>query len=114
MAQCIDFVYLVKKKYDYLSTLEAEMLVNKAKSICVDHLYPSDLTINYINFDWSNHRFDMWILDCIDEIIERMGISSVTAYKENGMSWTFDRAGISQSLLDRLTPIAHTIGGEEE
>ena len=29
-------------------------------------------------------------------------ISSVTSYKENGMSWTFDRAGVSQALLDRL------------
>lgn len=112
MAQAFDFEYAVKAKYDYLEPIEVVMLVNKAKSICVEHLYPSDLTINYSNFDWSNHRFDMWILDCVDELIERQGVSSVTAYKENGMSWTFDRAGVSQGLLDRLPRMAHTISEE--
>lgn len=113
MSQCVDFTYLVRKKYDYLSATEAEWLVNKAKSICVEQLYPADLTINYRNFDWSNPRFEMWVLDCVDEIIEKNGISSVVAYKENGMSWTFDKAGISQSLLDRLPRMAHTIRSEE-
>lgn len=102
----MDFEVAVKTKYEYLSDYEVTMLVNKAKSICVEYLYPADLSINYLNFDWSNHRFDMWILDCVDELVERSGMSSVVAYKENGMSWTFDRVGVSQALLDRLPRIA--------
>ena len=81
---------------------EVCLLLNKAKSLAVEQLYPNDLSVNYLNFDFDNPRFDMWLLDCVDELVERVGISSVTSYKENGMSWTFDRAGVSQALLDRL------------
>ena len=92
----------VKNKYDYLEEKEVEMFVNRAKAIAIDQLYPNDLSINYLTFDWTNPRFDMWLLDCVDELIERVGISSAISYRENGMSWTFDRAGVSQALLDRL------------
>lgn len=98
----MDLVKIVKKKYDYMEVDEVRLLLNKAKSIAVEQLYPNDLSVNYLNFDFDNPRFDMWLLDCVDELAERVGISSVTSYKENGMSWTFDRAGVSQALLDRL------------
>lgn len=99
----MDLVRIVNKKYDYMSDDEVRLLINKAKAIAIDQLYPNDLSVNYLNFDFDNNpRFDMWLLDCVDEIVERAGISSVTSYRENGMSWTFDRAGVSQALLDRL------------
>lgn len=98
----MDLKVEIKSKYEYLSDREVDLFINKAKAIAIDQLYPNDLSINYLTFDWTNPRFDMWLLDCVDELVERVGISSVTSYKENGMSWTFDRAGVSQSLLDRL------------
>jgi hypothetical protein len=98
----MDLVRIVNKKYNYMEVDEVRLLLNKAKSLAVEQLYPNDLSVNYLNFDFDNPRFDMWLLDCVDELVERMGISSVTSYKENGMSWTFDRAGVSQALLDRL------------
>ena len=98
----MDLKVEIKSKYEYLSDREVDLFINKAKAIAIDQLYPNDLSINYLTFDWTNPRFDMWLLDCVDELVERVGISSVTSYKENGMSWTFDRAGVSQALLDRL------------
>lgn len=98
----MDLKVEIKSKYEYLSDREADLFINKAKAIAIDQLYPNDLSINYLTFDWTNPRFDMWLLDCVDELVERVGISSVTSYRENGMSWTFDRAGVSQALLDRL------------
>ena len=98
----MDLKVEIKSKYEYLSDREVDLLINKAKAIAIDQLYPNDLSINYLTFDWTNPRFDMWLLDCVDELVERVGISSVTSYRENGMSWTFDRAGVSQALLDRL------------
>lgn len=98
----MDLVRIVNKKYNYMEVDEVRLLLNKAKSLAVEQLYPNDLSVNYLNFDFDNPRFDMWLLDCVDELVERIGISSVTSYKENGMSWTFDRAGVSQALLDRL------------
>lgn len=102
----------VERKYSYMDEDDITRLINKAKAICIDKLYPSNLSINYTNFNWGNPRFEQWILDCVDEIVERAGMSSVVAYKENGMSWSFDRAGVSQALLDRLPSIAHTITGD--
>ncbi|MBQ2871662.1 hypothetical protein IJE86_08170 [bacterium] len=98
----MDLKVEIKSKYEHLSDREVNLFINKAKAIAIDQLYPNDLSINYLSFDWTNPRFDMWLLDCVDELVERVGISSVTSYKENGMSWTFDRAGVSQALLDRL------------
>jgi hypothetical protein len=98
----MDIKVVIKTKYSHLSDADIDLFVNKAKAIAIDQLYPNDLSINYLTFDWTNPRFDMWLLDCVDELVERVGISSVTSYKENGMSWTFDRAGVSQALLDRL------------
>lgn len=98
----MDIKVVVKTKYSHLSDADIDLFINKAKAIAIDQLYPNDLSINYLTFDWTNPRFDMWLLDCVDELVERVGISSVTSYKENGMSWTFDRAGVSQALLNRL------------
>lgn len=98
----VDLRVAIKSKYDYFKDSEVNLFINKAKAIAIDQLYPNDLSINYLTFDWTNPRFDMWLLDCVDELVDRVGISSVTSYKENGMSWTFDRAGVSQALLDRL------------
>ena len=98
----MDLKVEIKSKYEYLSDREVDLFINKAKAIAIDQLYPNDLSINYLTFDWTNPRFDMWLLDCVDELVERVGISSVTSYRENGMSWTFDRAGVSPALLDRL------------
>ena len=98
----MDLKVEIKSKYEYLSDREVDLFINKAKAIAIDQLYPNDLSINYLTFDWTNPRFDMWLLDCVDELVERVGISSVTSYRENGMSWTFDRPGVSQALLDRL------------
>ena len=107
----MDIKTAVRCKYDYMSDEEIEMLINRAKSIAVEQLYPADLSVNYLNFDWTNPRYEMWLLDCVDELVERQGVSSVTAYRENGMSWTFGRAGVSQALLDRLPKIARAVRG---
>jgi hypothetical protein len=43
------------------------------------------------------------------ETLEREGLSSVTAYSENGMSFTFDNAHISKQLLSTITPKAKVV-----
>lgn len=98
----VDILDVLTTKYSYMNEEDVELFLIKAKAIAVEQLYPNDLSINYLTFDWTNPRFDIWLMDCVDELIERVGLSSVTSYRENGMSWTFDRAGVSQALLDRL------------
>ena len=106
----MDFNAMVKAKYPYMTDNEVTLFVNKAKSICIEQIYPADLSINYSNFDWDKTaRYDMWILECVDELVERVGIGNVLSYKENSMSWTFDRARVSQGLLDGLPRMARAV-----
>ena len=79
----MDYVSAVKSKYSYLSDDEAQLYINRAKSILVEQLYPADVSVSYDTYIVPP-RYDMWILDCVDELIERAGISSVTAYRETG------------------------------
>lgn len=105
----LDYKTEVLNKYNYFSNDEVEMLVLRAKSILIDLLHPADLSISYKNFDFSSGRFDGWILDCVDELVERNGKSSVVAYRENNMAWTFDSSMISRALINRITGIAGVV-----
>lgn len=104
----MDYVGAVKSKYSYLSDDEAELYINRAKSILVEQLYPADITVSYDTYVVPP-RFDMWILDCIDELIERAGISSLTAYRENGVSYSWGKGGVSDGLLQRIQRNAGTV-----
>lgn len=104
----MDFVSAIKNKYDYMETAEITLYINRAKSILVEQLYPADISVSYDTYIVPS-RFDMWILDCVDELVERDGKSSLTGYKENGVSYTWDKTGISDGLLERITRIAGTV-----
>ena len=104
----MDYVSAVKSKYSYLSDDEAELYINRAKSILVEQLYPADTTVSYDTYVVPP-RFDMWILDCVDELIKRDGFSSLTAYRENGVSYNWGKSGISNGLLERVPRNAGTV-----
>ena len=104
----MDYVSAVKSKYSYLSDDEAQLYINRAKSILVEQLYPADISVSYDTYVVPP-RFDMWILDCVDELIERAGISSVTAYQENGVLYNWGKSGISDGLLQRIQRNAGTV-----
>ena len=41
----------------------------------------------------------------MQEMVERLGITSAIAYKENGISITFSREQLSEALRDEIVPI---------
>lgn len=104
----MDYKSAVKTKYSYLSDDEINLYINRAKSILVEQLYPADISVSYDTYIVPP-RFDMWILDCVDELIERDGISSLTAYRENGVSYNWGKSGISNGLLERIQRNAGTV-----
>lgn len=104
----MDYIAKIKEKYAYLSNAEAAMLSNRARSILVEQLFPTDLSVSYETYVVPS-RFNMWILDCVDELIERAGASSLTAYRENGISMTWGKGGVSDGLLQRIPRIVGTV-----
>lgn len=102
----MDFHSEIKRNYEYLKDHEIDRLINKAKSILINQLYPADLSVDYLTYDVPV-RFHMWILDCVDEMISTSGFSHFTSYSENGVSWKkINDYSVSEGLLSQVQRLA--------
>jgi len=91
----------IHKKYCHLEMTEINDMLDIAKEILLNTLYPFDDNIVEIPPRKTN-----WLYRCVIEQIERKGMNSAVSYKENGLQVTFDKTQISQSLLDELVPMS--------
>ena len=107
----MDFVTRVQAKYDYLSIEDVANVVEKAKWFYYQLSYPCDETVDETTKPIKGYRAEQWILSACDEIIERNGFSSALGYKENGISWNFDGAELSDRLVSMIAPIVSVVGG---
>ena len=96
-----DIARKIHNKYCHLELSEIEDMLDIAKEIMLNTLYPFDDTITEIP-----ERKSGWLYRCVMEQIERKGMNSVVSYKENGLQVTFDKSQISQSLLSELVPMS--------
>lgn len=101
----MDFEAEIIKQYPWLSQQDARRFVNRAKMFYYDILYPTNREVDEETHPIKGFRNEQWILTACEELIDRQGFSSAVAYKENGISWTFDNAYLSQSLRDSLVSI---------
>ena len=107
----MDFVTRVHSRYTYLPLEEVASIVEKAKMFYYQYSYPCDETADETTKPIKGFRAEQWILAACDEIIERLGFSSALGYRENGVTWTFDGAELSDSLRNMITPVATIVGG---
>ena len=106
----MDFKAEVKRKYSYLTDEDAVAIVNRAKWFYYNALYPADLSADETTRPIKGFRQQQWILAACDEIVERNGISSATAYSENGVRMEFDNSQISEGLFSQLKPMIGVVG----
>lgn len=104
-----DFEALVKAKYSWLSYDDTEAIVNKAKMFYYNLRYPADLSVDETSAPITGFRNTQWILSACDCIVERLGYSSATGYKENGVTWSFDNAELSGFLISQIQPVIGVI-----
>lgn len=99
----------IKTKYPYLSDMEIINLVDCAKGWFYLLRYPCEPEVTeetrpIVSF------MDIWAVKTIcDEIAQRNGFNTALGYRENGISFTFDSAWISDSVKMALMPIAGVI-----
>ncbi len=96
----------VRQKYDYLSFEEVNTCYNLALSDFVRLKYPSDNNrpaIDKLDIDFYTSQ---WIYARMLDILGRAGGTSVTAYKENGISFTYASSYIDPSLVAQIMPKA--------
>ncbi len=102
----MDFVTEITTAYPYLSVEDAKRIVNRAKMYYYGRKYPYRLNVDEKTKPIVTFKDRMWILEACEELIERLGFSSALAYRENGISWTFDNTKLSRTLLSQIIPIA--------
>lgn len=95
-----------QKKYDYLEEDDLEIMYDCCYEILLKTKYPSNYKITEIPQEVMK-RYGTWCLRAMQEMIDRNGMTNVINYKENGISFQFDRTCLSQSLIDEITPFAH-------
>ena len=96
----------VRQKYDYLSFEEINTCYNLALSDFVRLTYPSSNNrpvIDKLDIDFYTSQ---WIYARMLDILGRAGGTSVTAYKENGISFTYASSYIDPSLVAQIMPKA--------
>lgn len=100
----MDYVTRLKSKYPWLSDDDADEVVSKAKLFYYSIVYKSNISF-YDEDDVDTPRKIAWVMSCCDEIVERAGCSSATAYRENGLQINFDNSQISLGLINMLPSV---------
>ncbi len=90
--------------YDYITEDDIDIIYGVAEKTYLDKAFPFAPDITKV--PENRPRAYDWIYDCMKEISDKAGYSSMTHYSENGISITWDNSGVSKSLLDRITPQA--------
>lgn len=99
------FGQTVHTKYPYISAEDVSAIVDKAKAIYYFAKFPCEADADETTRPIKYYRDKVWINMACEEYVERLGFTSVTAYKENGVSWNFDSAHLSDRLIGLLKPI---------
>lgn len=94
-----DYTSYLHHKYCWINPIDLEMTYKKAKEALLNTLFPFDLSKNEVP-----ERYEMKLLEVMEEIIELGNMRHYTSYQENGVSWRKDYSGLS-SLSD-VTPFA--------
>jgi hypothetical protein len=81
-----------------------DVMLNNAKAIALNTLYPFDKTITDI--DETNFRLRNWQVRCATELYEAIGKNGLQSYTENGLSVTYFQNLISPVLYRELVPKA--------
>ena len=105
----MDFVTHLKTKYAWLNNDDILDIVNKAKMIYYGLRYPCEPYLTEEDHPINGFFEENWILSACDELVERLGFNTAIGYKENGVSWTFDSAQLSDRLCNLITPIVSIV-----
>lgn len=103
----MEFFAKVKTKYPYLADEDILAIVGKAKMFYYALKFPCEPFVSEEDRPINTFVGKNWVLSACDELVDRLGFSSAVAYRENGVSWSFDNAELSDRLVSLIKP---TIG----
>lgn len=95
-----------KEKYPYFDIIDLEIMYDSCYEILLKTKYSSNYSVKEIPINVLE-RYGTWCLRAMKDWIDKNGLTNVLSYTENNVSMTFDKTGLSQSLLDEITPFAY-------
>lgn len=98
-----DVTVMFYRKYPHINMIDCETILLRAITAFLDLTFPFQREISCI--PKSMPRAWGWVYDCMLEIAEREGVTSMTSYSENGLSMTWDNSQISNGLRSRIVPM---------
>jgi hypothetical protein len=105
----MDFENVIQTKYAHLSAEDVKSVVDKAKMFYFSLRYPCEPNACEETRPLVTYKAQNWILMACDDIIARLGFNNATGYRENGITWTFDGAEISERLISLVKPVIGVI-----
>lgn len=104
-----NIVAKVTIKYPWLSHEEVNGLIENGIGWYYSLRYPCEPSANPENRPLDTFM-DIWAVERLcDEIALRNGFNTALGYRENGISFTFDSAWISEALRKAIVPIVGVI-----
>lgn len=95
----------VRMKYSWLSYEEAVELAENGLGWYYSLRYPCEPTASQETRPIDSFM-DRWAIERLcDEIAQRNGFNTALGYRENGISFTFDSAWISDGLRKAIVPV---------
>ena len=105
----MEFVTQIRTKYPHLSVDDAKQISDRAKMFYFGLRYPCEPYADETTRPIKTFFAKQWILLACEELIERLGVGSAVTYKENGVSFDFGNAHLSDRLVGMITPIIGVI-----
>lgn len=105
----MDYYYIFKRKYPHIEDFDLEILEGTAKETLCHLLFPSSMVVSETNKEIAYEQNKFWLLKCMQEFIERTGITSAISYAENGLSTNFGRAQLSEALINEIVPVSRIL-----
>ena len=102
----MDYRNYFKRKYPHLEYNDLEVLEGSAKEILCHLLFKSTKRISKEDKEYAYEEHQFWILRCMQEMIERSGMTSAISYSENGVSIRFGSEQLSSELINEIVPFA--------
>ena len=105
----------IRRKEEISDPKTAEKFLQKMRenpeevTVLINHARQEVLELMIENNHLQDFIFEISI-PVKEEIVERNGISSATAYSENGVRMEFDNSQISEGLLSQLKPMIGVVG----
>lgn len=100
--RCVQYY---SNKYPYMAQADIELLYDMASDMYVNLRFPFDTEIVEPSAE-ELQKHPTWLLRCMQEMMNKEGITNVVGYSENGVSFKFDKTGLSQSLIDEIVSMA--------